>query len=239
MEEKKTIKISLSTLFLIIAIIVIIVMGIFCYSMYNKKIEAEEQLNEMNEKTLNLETKINTISNIISDDTKNEEKQNTISDDIVNTESNSYNFSEDEIKKTLQNYLDLQGSKQGAPSALLQKLNLLGTTLDYNEVTEDGYVKTDIKYSDYKTAMLNYVTEEWFNKNFTEEFKEINGLLYYLNSGATGNEYQVDSIRPKSNTMYIGEIYRINIDGSREKQSIDFAIENYNGKCVISYCDYY
>ena len=39
MEEKKVTKISLSTFFLILAIIAIIVMGIFMYKLYNEKTE--------------------------------------------------------------------------------------------------------------------------------------------------------------------------------------------------------
>lgn len=63
MEEKKVTKISLSTFFLILAIIIIIVMGIFMYKLYNEKtIEIEKsaqlqtQLNSLNE-TENTEVK--------------------------------------------------------------------------------------------------------------------------------------------------------------------------------------
>lgn len=77
MEEKKITKISLSTFFLILAIIIIIVMGIFMYKFYNEKIaetkkstELQTQISNLNETVTDLQTKINTISNTIDTEDK-------------------------------------------------------------------------------------------------------------------------------------------------------------------------
>ncbi len=101
MEEKNATKISLSTFFLIIAIIVIIVMGIFIYKLNNdkaaeiqKSTELQSQVNSLNKtisdlqekinnglKTTNdLQEKIDNISNIINTNEKKEDdntQQNT------------------------------------------------------------------------------------------------------------------------------------------------------------------
>ena len=68
MEEKKVTK-SLSTFFLILAIIVIAVMAIFMYKFYNEKIEANEksaelqsQVSKLNETVSELQEKINKVS---------------------------------------------------------------------------------------------------------------------------------------------------------------------------------
>ena len=73
MNEKKPIKISLSTFFLIIAIIVIIVMGIFIYKISVDKIKAEEKAEVLNSEVTelegavdNLQGKIDSISNTIN-----------------------------------------------------------------------------------------------------------------------------------------------------------------------------
>ena len=73
MEEKKAIKISLSTFFLIIAIITIIVMGIFIYKLNNDKIaeiqkstELQSQVNSLNGTLSDLQGKINNISETIN-----------------------------------------------------------------------------------------------------------------------------------------------------------------------------
>ena len=107
MEEKKVTKISLSTFFLILALIAIIVMGIFMYKFYNEKTEATQksaelqtQVNSLNEKVSNLQGKINSISDTINSDknknTTNDSTQNTNSDDITYTIS-----TRDEIYATI------------------------------------------------------------------------------------------------------------------------------------------
>ena len=73
MEEKKTIKISVSTFFLIIAIIAICVMGFFIYKLNNDKLieqrkssELQSQVTSLNGTVNELQGKINSISSTIN-----------------------------------------------------------------------------------------------------------------------------------------------------------------------------
>lgn len=75
MEEKKTIKISLSTFFLLIAIIIICIMGYFLYKMNSDK-SAETN------KTAEIQNEVNGEINAV-----NENKTNNISNTINNNES--------------------------------------------------------------------------------------------------------------------------------------------------------
>lgn len=241
MNEKKTIKISLSTFFLIIAIIVIIVMGIYIYKISVEKIREEENVEILNSEVTKLEgtvsslkEKLNLIANTVNSNT-NAEIENS------KTNNEEVKFSKDEIKKSLQNYLDLVGIGEGSTLGMLVKLELC----DYNDYdnankTNDNYVKTNIKYADYKAKMLEYVTEDWFNTRFKNSYKEQEGLLYYFDGGASGMQFEVKDITVKgdySDLAYIAEVYNINFDDSKELENVEFHIENSNGKCVISYCD--
>ena len=82
MNEKKPIKVSLSTFFLIIAIIVIAVMGYFIYRINSEKIATEEKVTSLNSQVNNLQERINKVSEItsntevINNNTANETKQN-------------------------------------------------------------------------------------------------------------------------------------------------------------------
>ena len=74
MEEKKTTKINLSTFFLIVSIIIIIVLCIFIYKLYNDKTTEiqkstglQTQINNLNSTINDLQGKINTISETIFD----------------------------------------------------------------------------------------------------------------------------------------------------------------------------
>ena len=85
------------------------------------------------------------------------------------------------------------------------------------------------------------MTEEWFENNFTKHYKNVDGYLYFEDVGASGIKTKVESVNLKgdySDLNYIANVYEINFDESREQGKIEFHIENYNGKCVISYCDF-
>ena len=76
MEEKKVTKISLSTFFLILAIIAIIVMGIFIYKLNNdktveiqKSTELQAKVNSLNGTVSNLQEKINKVSETVNVET--------------------------------------------------------------------------------------------------------------------------------------------------------------------------
>lgn len=102
MEDKNTIKVSLSTVFLIIAIIVIIIMGMFMFKIVGDKAKAEEKVENLNGEVSNLEGKvndlqgkINSISNTIN---SNNTSKNQASNSVVsnNTTTNS-NVSEEKV----------------------------------------------------------------------------------------------------------------------------------------------
>lgn len=86
MEEKKKVKIGLSTFFLIVVIIVIIIMGYYIYNLNQEKVKAEEKVSNQNEEinklkdaSANLQEKIDIISNTINNNTK-EDKNKTEKD---------------------------------------------------------------------------------------------------------------------------------------------------------------
>ena len=73
MKEEKAKKISLSTFFLILAIIIIAIMGLFIYNLNNdkttetkKSAELQTKANNLNNNINELQEKINSISNTIS-----------------------------------------------------------------------------------------------------------------------------------------------------------------------------
>lgn len=247
MEEKKGIKVSLSTVLFIFALIVIIAMAYYIYvektNANNEIATLEANAVEMQNTIKDLQDKIDTISNTINSNTSGE-IDNSQSNNTVNNKEDK--FSNKEIKDSITNYLNIfKGA--GSVEGRLEKLGLLEFgEFNNNQLTADNYRKTDIKYSDFKSTVMNYVSEEWFNKINNNakweitEFKEQDGLLYYYDSGWTGTGYEVESITLKgdySDSRYIAKVYRINIDDSRELENIEFEITNYNGKCVISYCD--
>lgn len=165
MDEKKPVKINLSTFFLVLAIIVIIVMGYFIYKLNTEKtVETEKNANLNNEvsnlqSTVNsLNEKINNISNIVSSSHSSNENttSNTVNNNISNTTNNT-------------------------------NLN------KYIEMTEDNYKKYDTSPYSYriqemidngnKTITIKgrvYTYNEKASANIEEEFGVYNGTDIYL-----------------------------------------------------------
>ena len=93
MEDKNVTKISVSTLFLIIAIMVIVIMGVFIYKLnydknteIKKSTELQAQVNNLNGTVSQLQEKINTISETVNSSTQNQSK--------TSNNKISYNYSD-------------------------------------------------------------------------------------------------------------------------------------------------
>lgn len=77
MEEKKSIKVSLSTIFLIVAIIIIVIMGYFIYDISNKRTIAEKEMQNLNNKIEDLQEIISNMSNKLNNSTIDEDNEST------------------------------------------------------------------------------------------------------------------------------------------------------------------
>lgn len=117
MEKNKDIKISLSTFFLILAIVVIIIMGVFIYKFYNDKEVASSQVEELNKKITNLEGKngnSNEVENEVEISSSLDSVQNlyaylskgNIAEELYNKSNNNIeNISNEQILQIAYNYL--------------------------------------------------------------------------------------------------------------------------------------
>ena len=138
MEEKQGIKISLSTFFLILAILVIIVMAFFMYKIYNKNLLLDKSINELNDKISNT----NSLNNVVSDNSEQVENKDNYKLETLDTKS-------DLIKK-LYNYVSkfsyydeliAYQSKKVTEKDLANSLKLLTVfnNLDKNDATRIDY----------------------------------------------------------------------------------------------------
>ena len=118
MDKKEPLKISLSTFFLIIAIIVIIVMGFFMFKINNEKMEEtkkasdlQTQVSTLNNEVTTLQDKINTISETVK-------TNNTIDNNSANSSKASKSVSNDdtisyEINKLSEGRVNVKATKNG------------------------------------------------------------------------------------------------------------------------------
>ena len=138
----------------------------------------------------------------------------------------------------LANYLELSGSA-GCDSLLptLVKKGNLNEFSSKESSQHDGKVITTIKFSDYKRAMLNYLSEKEFEKNWTNKlyFSEDNdGYLIKAQGGGGYREYSIKSFAKTDNLTYTANVTSV-VDGSDyfQENNVRFVISSLNGKCVI------
>lgn len=239
MEEKKSIKISLSTLFLILALIVIAFMAYYIYTEKtnaNKEIETlEANAVEMQNTIKDLQDKIDTISNTINSNNSNEDNNTTNTSD-----NNRISFTDEQVKTALSNYLELRAHMNC--NALLNNLTEK-ESLNYddskNVISNDRYI-TNIKYSDYRNAMLKYVSKNEFERNWNSYYSEdSNGNLIAGDGGGGLRVYTIKSITKTNDSTYSAKVTSVVEDGEYfEEESLTFVVTSNNGNCVIDSLKY-
>ena len=248
MKEEKAATISLSTFFLILAIIIIVIMGLFIYKLNNdktaeiqKSTELQAQINNLDGTLSDLQGKINTISGTINSNTSNQ-NNNTVNNNKNTNGSNQNNvsknattkFSEKEIKDAIQMCLNLESAKTDGPVTILETLGIT-KNYDYSnekeEANKSGFIKTTVNFSTFKNAMLKYMTEECYQKQWEDYFENEDGYLCYYNVGASGIAYKVNTIKSTKNG-YIANV-TASSEGPDWDITVNFAIDD--TKCIISY----
>lgn len=233
MEEKKTIKISITTFFLILTIVVIIAMGIFIAKISKQQEEQIELNNELKKEINELKTNSNNVSN--------ELETNTINNTLVESSTREASFTDSEVKKSLEEYLNLIGYKHGYEPALLVPMNLVDeeymANLEANSNSNENYVGTKVNYNKFKNEILNYISKDFFDEEFSNDYINKNGNLYVMDVSGSGDSYKVKSISKISDNSYKAEIENDAYD-EVITDTINFKItNNSNGKCVIDECD--
>ncbi len=239
MENKQRIKISLLTIFLIVAIIAIAVMSFYIYELNNNVEIANSKVESLNNKISELKDEVDISQKNIDTDNSNDNLNEQTS---TQENKKQEDYSIEEITQVLENYLNLEGAFSGGPLDLLSELGY--KSIDTTNRAEDNYIKTNIKYNEFKDKMLNYMSEDLFNRfntyvDIKNCYKNVNGYLYFIDSGATGHEHKVKNVEFKSNNNYVGKVYYIDVTGesSDEVYNFNFTISSNNGKCIINTID--
>lgn len=229
---EKTKKVNLTTILLVIAIIIIVVLGAVAFIFYKDKSDAESRLNTLTSQVSGLE---NIVTGLREEQSKAQESSNK-----ANNKTNASNnvkgdendkLDETEVKDALETVLKLYGETTSFPDDILKSLKL-GDPSDLdtsNEKEIDGgfYKNANVKYSDYKKAMCKYVSEECFEKNFTENYREVDGLLYIRDGFGSADEYEIDSVTNEEGNNYVANLCWINKDGNRSTKFIlNFSIDD-------------
>lgn len=150
MEEKKVIKVKISTLLLILAIIGLGVMGYFIFKLNDDKIKSEQQVSELKKQITTLESEINTQKQKENYNSQNVSKpvtnNNTVEEKTTETTSNINTFTSVKgiYKAEVADHRNIAGNNKGEVQLTL---NEDGTFAYFNvpnlEVHDEGYYTID------------------------------------------------------------------------------------------------
>lgn len=249
--EKNVIKISFSTFFLILAVIAIVIMGVFMYKISKDKSAEQQKSNELQSQVNNLQEKIDQISNTINSNTINSNNTSISKDNNVNnsntieTSKNNTNntnnklLSEEQVKNAIAQYLELQANANcGTPLNLLKEKGKIDYDPSKDTInTSNGVISTNVKFSNYKNAMLNYVTESEFEKNWTSKIglgENSNGYLTHFQGGGGLRVYTIKSISKIDDTTFYAKTSSVVEDNEfYEENNYTVKVKSVDGKCVI------
>ncbi len=254
MKEKNVTKISLSTFFLILAIIAIIVMGIFIYKLNNdktaeiqKSTELQSQVNNLNGTVSDLQGKINSISETIN---SNEINKNTVTDNTTITSSNeSTSINQSAIESAIQKYFDIRQTLTSNTLDVFFVLGLKAEHLNGGEY-EDGFyldkpyahsyfIKTDVSYTDFSQVIAKYMTIELFEKLYPNYIINKDGYVcIYSDGGTTGKntlkECKISKIDSNTYICDVTSTQRWDDDGRTSTEKTSVTVIEKNGNYIVS-----
>lgn len=247
MEEKNVTKISLSTFFLILAIIAIIVMGVFIYKLNNdktaeiqKSTELQAQVNSLNGTVSDLQGKIESISNTINTNSSSNITNSTTNN---NNSSNSNTINKENTDKIAKELFE-KGSRKIREAQYTDYYEYEAANPNV-EKTINGrtYQKRNILYSEIEKKYSEIFTGDALKKVLNQRFAEVDGYLYVSYGGATGwdiTNVSVSKISESNNEIkYTVKYSDVEIDDSiSQEQSCNMTIKLVDGNYRIVSTDY-
>ena len=255
MEKKEPIKISLPLFITIIVLLVAVISGIYVF-MQNQKLDKE--INNLKEEMKQSQSAKNEIQETLNNNTSKNESQETLNNNN-NTSKNELSkknseskaeFNDENVKILLEEFLELE--QNGYTNNLIEILTEKGE-LNYdsskNKILDDKSVLTNVKYDDYKNAMLNYIEESvfegyweiWNDSGYCKEYrKDSKGYLIKPKEVEQRYKCRVNNITVDSPLKDGYAIYKADATYFDEKNNyvhddlFFFSVEYNNGKLLMS-----
>ena len=207
MEEKNVTKISLSMFFLILAIIAIIVMGIFIYKLNNdktaeiqKSTELQAQVNNLNGNVKDLQSKIDSINNTINSNTSSSTPNQKETSNVDNQKSvfTKGIYKHENTKVTFDDtkfniYLDENFSLNGIYEIIDNK-TIMCNISEYTFNDPDGIKRHDVDKNEKWSISFNIKDEKSLEvKNINLPDREVEIIITIFNLIETGNRFSLQS----------------------------------------------
>lgn len=183
MKEKNSIKINLSTIFLIISLIIIIIMGFFIYKLYKDKHTADSKLADLNNEIARLQNdkqssdnqlkvlndKVAELQNIV-DNFKNDNQQKETNDNIIKYELQTPEYFDN--KPDINNYfIDSESELNEFYNIYSDRLNIDKDYLKNNSIfiqvsqVGSGSIQKKLSSVTFDNNTVNFIVDTDFHRN--------------------------------------------------------------------------
>lgn len=174
MEEKKAIKTSLSTFFLILAIIAICVMGVYIYRLNDDKMKSTDQVSQLNNQINSLENTVNSLQKKI-ENTSNTQEQTQIVSNTSTVENNT-------TANNITNTTDIENLLKNKENYEYLKIKNIKEDGDKYLIEADYYVPTPITENEYsemvKNKKITLRNKEYIFENSDKTYNPGYGYIY-------------------------------------------------------------
>lgn len=196
-------------LFLILIMVGIVFVGV-------KVLTTEDSSKDNGIATENIIDKQNDNKNVVNENNENqntveveEEEDNSIIVTEVNVIKDIENVEDEEIqsivKNTLTEYQKIEGYEKSNIGPMPYLLARLGLDTEENldelskgQADSNGYIKSNTNYEKFKNALLQYVTEDYFTKYFSQ-YRNIDGKVAFCNCAGGIIPLEIEEVKLKSN----------------------------------------
>lgn len=163
---------------------------------------------------------------------------------VLNTElsvenNNSNDFNSETAKKLVDKYLSERAIALSNPKSYLQKLGLSTNKKfdSYSKSDDESVIKTDILYEDIRNIMQQYITKDFFTKEFKGIYEASNGVTHVSNKTEPKKNYKIVRYEEKkvNNKPVLTIWYTLTENGNESDElSMDVEFSNIQGSWIIS-----
>lgn len=130
---------------------------------------------------------------------------NAEENDVLNYKTNTKNedveFNESDAISVLKDYLELKALASSNPQAVLEKYGLATNQqfAKYERTADETFIKTDISYEEIRNKFQEFITKDFFNKEYKNIYKSSNGVTYVANKNDAKINYEITRYEKNEN----------------------------------------
>ncbi len=141
---------------------------------------------------------------------------------------------ENKAVELLKSYLSVKSKVVSNPQSVLETYGFATNQQfeAYDKIEEDTFYRTDILYDNVRRKFENYLTKDFFNREYKDIYKESNGITYVSTKTQPEETYEITRQEVENNTAtrYSLKVwYKTTVDGTESAEKnmeVNYVLNN-------------